>query len=109
MLLFLSRITSLANKSLSLSGYLQSWIYFYRYRDIIVREFRFIHSTRDTLIFFLSQIKFLNTITLLVGVGIRSGDFSIQTHVDLVDTLAMQDYIKRVVQYFQNMLNCLLK
>ena len=47
MLLFLSRITTLANKSLPLSVYLQSWIYFCRYRDIIVRVFRLSHSTRE--------------------------------------------------------------
>ena len=42
----------------------------------------------------LSQMKFLNTRTMLIGVHIRGGDFLIPSHVDMSYTVATQDYEK---------------
>ena len=97
----------LENKHISLSGYLQSWKYFHKYRDIIVSEFRFSKSIREHTDTFLSHIQSQKTSTTLIGVHIRRGDFLIQAHVDMGYTVATKDYVKKAVQYFQNKFNCL--
>ena len=97
----------LENESLSLSGYLQSWKYFHKYRDIILSEFRFNQFIREHTNTFLSQIKSGKTNTTLIGIHIRRGDFLIQAKVDLGYTVATEDYLRKAVQYFQNKFNCL--
>ena len=97
----------LENKNLSLYGYLQSWKYFHKYRDIIVSEFRFSQSVREHTNTFLSHIQSKKTSTTLIGVHIRRGDFLIQTHVDMGYAVATEDYVKKAVQYFQNKFNCI--
>ena len=105
MLLLLSRITAFGKQK-----FIFIWIfskYFQKYQDIIVSEFRFSQSIREQTHTFLSQIKFLNRNTTLIGVHIRRGDFLIQAHVELGYTVAIQDYVRKAVQYFQNKFNCL--
>ena len=97
----------LEKKNLSLSGYLASWKYFHKYRDIIVREFQFNQSIREHTNNFLSQIKSSNSSTMLIGVHIRRGDFLVQAHVDMGYTVATEDYVKKAVQYFQDKFNCI--
>ena len=97
----------LEKQNLSLSGYLVSWKYFHKYRDIIASEFRFSQSIRERTNIFLSQIKFLHKNTTLIGAHIRRGDFLLQVHVDLGYTVATQDYVRKAVQFFQNKFNCL--
>ena len=96
----------LEKKNLSLSGYLVSWKYFHKYREIIRSEFRFSQSIREYTNNFLSQIKSLNRSTMLIGVHIRRGDFLVQAHVDMGYTAATEDYVKKAVQYFQDKFNC---
>ena len=96
----------LEKKNLSLSGYLVSWKYFHKYRNIIVSEFRFSQSIKEHTNSFLSHIKSLNTSTMLIGVHIRRGDFLVQAHVDKGYTVATEDYVKKAVYYFQNKFKC---
>ena len=97
----------LEKKNLALSGYLVSWKYFHKYRDIIVREFQFNQSIREHTNNFLSQIKSSNSSTMLIGVHIRRGDFLVQAHVDMGYTVATEDYVKKAVRYFQDKFNCI--
>ena len=97
----------LEKKNLSLSGYLVSWKYFHKYRDIIVREFQFNQSIREHTNYFLSQIKSSNSSTMLIGVHIRRGDYLVQAHVDMGYTVATEDYVKKAVRYFQDKFNCI--
>ena len=97
----------LEKKNLALSGYLVSWKYFHKYRDIIVREFQFNQSIREHTNNFLSQIKSSNSSTMLIGVHIRRGDFLVQAHVDMGYTVVTEDYVKKAVRYFQDKFNCI--
>ena len=47
------------------------------------------------------------TSTSLIGVHAQRENIPIQAHDDMDYTVATQDYVKKVVQYFQDKFNCL--
>ena len=103
--LYYQESENLENKKIHLYGYLASWKYFHKYRDIILREFAFSSPIKDETNKFLSNIRTSKTNLTLIGVHVRRGDFI--THKDLGYTVATESYIARAVNYYQQRFNCL--
>ena len=103
--LYYQESENLENKKIHLYGFLVSWKYFHKYRDIILREFAFSSPIKDETNKFLSNIRTSKTNLTLIGVHVRRGDFI--THEGLGYTVATESYIARAVNYYQQRFNCL--
>ena len=103
--LYYQESENLENKKIHLFGFLVSWKYFHKYRDIILREFAFSSPIKDETNRFLSNIRVSKVNLTLIGVHVRRGDFI--THEGLGYTVATESYIARAVNYYQQRFNCL--
>ena len=103
--LYYQESENLENKKIHLYGFLVSWKYFHKYRDIILREFAFSSPIKDETNRFLSNIRVSKVNLTLIGVHVRRGDFI--KHEGLGYTVATESYIARAVNYYQKRFNCL--
>ena len=103
--LYYQESENLENKKIHLYGFLVSWRYFHKYRDIILKEFAFSSPIKDETNRFLSNIRTSKVNLTLIGVHIRRGDFI--KHEGLGYTVATESYIARAVDYYQQRFNCL--
>ena len=94
----------LPNERLALYGYYQSWKYFHKYKDVILREFSFSDNINREKQSFLKKIKKLSANTTLIGVHIRQGDFKTKGHLGY--SVASKQYIKHAIDYFKTKYNC---
>ena len=103
--LYYQESENLEDKKIHLYGFLVSWKYFHKYRDIILREFAFSSPIKDETNRFLSNIRVSKVNLTLIGVHVRRGDFI--KHEGLGYTVATESYIARAVNYYQKRFNCL--
>ena len=94
----------LPDKRIVLYGYYQSWKYFHKYKDVIIREFSFSDNINRENQNFLRKIKRLSGNTTLIGVHIRQGDFVTSGHLGY--SVASKEYIEHAIDYFKTKYNC---
>ncbi|KAL3871058.1 hypothetical protein ACJMK2_039081 [Sinanodonta woodiana] len=99
-----SNIESLdTNYNWTLSGYYQSWKYFYKDKNLIRRSFKFRPNTSKAARQFVDGFR--DKYKTIVGMHVRRGDMAIQKNELIGYTTASLRYIHKSMNYFRDRYN----